>query len=67
MTKKDILDILYAERNRLLSVYTRPGWTTWALFAAIGSLIWILIVLVSLLVQNNKKQILFLRKEALTQ
>lgn len=43
MTKKDILDILYAERNRLLSVYTRPGWTTWALFAAIGSLIWILI------------------------
>ena len=43
MTKKDILDILYAERNRLLSVYTRPGWSTWALIGAIASLVWILI------------------------
>ncbi|MBR1878282.1 MAG: hypothetical protein IJ814_04655 [Paludibacteraceae bacterium] len=43
MTKKDILDILYAERNRLTSIYTRPGWTTWALIGAIASLIWILL------------------------
>lgn len=40
-SKKDILDILYAERNRLLSMYTRPGWTTWALVGAIASLVWL--------------------------
>lgn len=43
MTKKDILDILYSERNRLMSLYTRPGWTSWALIAAIASLSWMLI------------------------
>ena len=42
MTKKEILDILYAERNRLMSVYTRPGWTSWALIGSIASLLWIL-------------------------
>ena len=43
MTKKEILDILYSERNRLLNMYTRPGWTSWALIAAIASLSWLLI------------------------
>lgn len=43
MTKKDILDILYSERTRLLNMYTRPGWTSWALIAAIASLSWMLI------------------------
>lgn len=43
MTKKEILDILYSERNSLLKMYTRPGWTSWALIAAIASLSWILI------------------------
>ncbi len=41
MTKKELLDILYAERNRLMSLYTRPGWTTWALVGAIASLSWL--------------------------
>ena len=41
--KKEILDILYSERNRLLNMYTRPGWTSWALIAAIASLSWLLI------------------------
>lgn len=41
MTKKDILVILYSERNRLMSLYTRPGWTTWALVGAIASLLWL--------------------------
>lgn len=43
MTKKEILDILYSERNRLMSMYTRPGWTTWALVGAIASLLWIML------------------------
>ena len=41
MNKKEILDILYSERNRLMSMYTRPGWTTWALVGAIASLLWL--------------------------
>lgn len=43
MTKKELLDILYAERNRLTSIYSRPGWTTWAIIVAIVSLAWYLI------------------------
>ncbi len=43
MTKKEILDVLYSERNRLMSMYTRPGWTTWALVGAIASLLWIML------------------------
>lgn len=43
MNKKEILEILYSERNRLLNMYTRPGWTSWALIAAIASLSWLLI------------------------
>ena len=43
MTKKELLDILYAERNRLTSIYSRPGWTTWAIIVAIVSLAWSLI------------------------
>ena len=43
MNKKEILDVLYSERNRLMSMYTRPGWTTWALVGAIASLLWIML------------------------
>lgn len=43
MIKKEILDVLYSERNRLMSMYTRPGWTTWALVGAIASLLWIML------------------------
>ena len=43
MTKKELLDILYAERNRLTSIYSRPGWTSWAIIVALVSLAWYLI------------------------
>ena len=40
MSKKDLLDILYAERSRLNSIYSRPGWTSWAIWGTIISLAW---------------------------
>ena len=43
MTKKEILEVLYAERNRLMDLYTRPGWTTWAIVGAVASLVWMLL------------------------
>mgnify|MGYP006873001114 CR=1 FL=1 len=43
MNKKDLLDILYAERNRLSNLYIRPGWTSWAIIVAIVSLAWSLV------------------------
>ena len=41
MTKSELLNILYAERNRVEKQYARPGWTMWALVAAIASLGWL--------------------------
>lgn len=41
MTKSELLNILYAERNRVEKQYARPGWTIWALVAAIASLGWL--------------------------
>ena len=43
MNKKELLYILYAERNRLVSNYTRPGWTSWAIIGAIATLVWSII------------------------
>lgn len=42
MTKSEILNILYAERDRIEKTYTQPGWTVWAILAAIASLSWLL-------------------------
>lgn len=41
MTKSELLNILYAERSRVEKQYARPGWTLWALVAAIASLGWL--------------------------
>lgn len=41
MTKYELLNILYAERNRVEKNYTRPGWTLWAIGAAIVSMGWL--------------------------
>lgn len=40
MTKSELLNILYAERNRVEKQYTLPGWTPWAIYAALASLGW---------------------------
>lgn len=42
MTKNEVLNILYAERERIEKTYTQPGWTVWAILAAIASLAWLL-------------------------
>lgn len=42
MTKSEVLNILYAERERIEKTYTQPGWTVWAILAAIASLAWLL-------------------------
>lgn len=41
MTKQELLNILYAERNRVEKQYTLPGWTLWAILAALATLGWI--------------------------
>lgn len=40
MTKPELLEILYSERDRVEKQYTQPGWTRWAIIAAIASLGW---------------------------
>lgn len=40
MTKTELLSILYAERERVEKQYARPGWTIWAIVAAVASLGW---------------------------
>lgn len=40
MTKQELLNILYAERDRVEKKYTFPGWTPWAIYAAIATLGW---------------------------
>ena len=41
MSKSELLNILYAERERGEKQYSQPGWTKWALYAAIASLCWL--------------------------
>ena len=40
MTKQELLNILYAERDRAEKQYTLPGWTLWAILAALATLGW---------------------------
>lgn len=40
MTKQELLNILYAERDRVEKKYTYPGWTPWAIYAAVATLGW---------------------------
>lgn len=40
MTKVEMLNILYAERERVVKQYSQPGWTKWAIYAAMASLCW---------------------------
>lgn len=40
MTKQELLNILYAERDRVEKQYTLPGWTLWAILAALATLGW---------------------------
>ena len=40
MTRQELLNILYAERDRVEKKYTFPGWTPWAIYAAIATLGW---------------------------
>ena len=40
MTKSELLSILYSERDRVEKQYSRPGWTIWAIAAAVASLGW---------------------------
>ena len=40
MTKQELLNILYAERDRVEKQYTLLGWTQWALVAALATLGW---------------------------
>lgn len=40
MTKQELLNILYAERDRVEKKYTHPGWTPWAILAAEATMGW---------------------------
>ena len=40
MTKYELLNILYAERSRVEKQYSQPGWTLWAIVAALAPISW---------------------------
>lgn len=46
MTKQDILNILYSERQRIKDISNKPGWSIWAIIGSISVCIWFLIELI---------------------
>ena len=40
MTKVELLNILYAERSRVEMQCSQPGWTIWAIVAALATICW---------------------------